>query len=76
MSDKHTKALWRKVFIRVCRDSGFKLPWDRAAHLTGDVVGVPAMLVWTAFPYLSVMQEIAVGAHPAAHDDSLAGASA
>lgn len=60
-----TRELWRQVFIRVCRDSGFQLPMERACHLTAQIVGTHPLMVWSAFPYMQVMHEIAAGTHPA-----------
>ena len=58
---KEDGAMRREVYIRICRDSGFSLPYDRAAALTGQVTNTHPMQVWAAFPYLSAMQEIATG---------------
>lgn len=60
------RELWRQVFIRVCRDSGFQLSAERACHLTGQIVGAHPLLVWSAFPSMEVMREIAAGSHPTA----------
>jgi len=54
----------QSLYIRVCRDSGWQLPYDRAAHLAGKVGGFHAMDVWIALPSLEVMMQIAAGDHP------------
>ena len=58
----------QQVYIRVCRDSGFRLGFDRAAHLAGKILGVSALEIWLAMPCIGVMMDIATGRHPAAHD--------
>jgi hypothetical protein len=65
-TEAETRELWRQVFIRVCRDSGFQLSFERACRLTGQIVGTHPLLVWSAFPCMEVMQAIAAGEHPAA----------
>lgn len=57
------KEFIRQLYIRVCRDSGFTLPFDRAAHLAGQVGGFTALDVWMCMPYMEVMVEIAAGTH-------------
>lgn len=66
MSARPDRETIQKLFIRVCRDSGFKLSADRAAVLTADIAGCHALDVWIALPSLDVMSDIAAGTHPAA----------
>lgn len=53
------------LYIRVCRDSLYKMPCEKAAHFAGKVGGFHAIDVWTAMPSLDVMMQIADGKHPA-----------
>lgn len=55
----------QQVYIRVCRDSGFKLDWIRATNLTASIVGKHPMDVWIAIGTIDVMEAIAQGEHPA-----------
>lgn len=57
----------QQLFIRLCRDSGFRLDGVRAARLTAAVLGIHPLDVWLAMPCLDVMNDIAAGKHPAAH---------
>ena len=52
------------IYIRICRDSGFQLEWDRAAHLTAAAIGISTWGVWLAFPSLDRMKAIALGTDP------------
>lgn len=65
--DKRRREDLQAVFIRVCRDSGFRLDYARAAQLAAKVLGAHPMDIWIALPSLDVMQQIAEGSHPAAH---------
>ncbi len=56
--------LVRDCFIRVCRDSKFMIGPLMAAELTASMVKTHPLLVWTAFPSFSVMEDIADGTHP------------
>ena len=49
----------------VCRDSGFQLSMDRAAHFAGNLLGIGAIGIWTAFGDLTNMTSIAAGTNPA-----------
>ena len=56
------------VFIRLCRDSAFTLPADRAASLAGVMLKCHPLEIWLAMPSYSAMEEIAAGTHPASGD--------
>lgn len=56
----------QKVYIRVCRDSGFKMDGVQAATLAAKVIGCSPLEIWLAMPSLNVMDQIAKGDHPAA----------
>lgn len=58
------------IYIRVCRDSGFGLDYIAAAQLAAKVVGIHPLDIWIAMPSLSVMEEIATGAHPSVRRDA------
>ena len=59
------RAEIQNLYIRVCRDSGFRLNYVAAAQIAASAGGFHPMDVWIAMPSLSVMQEIARGEHPA-----------
>lgn len=65
----HPRKTVQDVFIRVCRDSGFRLEATRAAHLAAKMLGISAFEVWTAMD-LDVMRRIASGEHPAARKET------
>lgn len=67
MGERPDRKTIQDIYIRICRDSGFQLSWDRAAHLAGQVGGFHALDVWNAMPSLDTMRQIAAGEHPAAH---------
>lgn len=56
----------QQLYIRVCRDSGFKLDLHRACALAAAAAGKHPMDIWLAMPSLDVMFEIAAGTHPTA----------
>lgn len=51
------------MYIRVCRDSGFKMEMTQAAHFAAKLLGIHPILIWTAFG-LDAMEAIANGTHP------------
>ena len=55
----------QKLFVRVCRDSRFKLGAAEAAHLAGSILGIGALGVWVNFASYDQMEAIAAGTHPA-----------
>lgn len=57
----------QQIYVRVCRDSGFKLDMHRACALAAAAVGKHPLDIWIAMPSLDVMAAIAAGTHPAAH---------
>ena len=60
----------RDVYIRVCRDAGFKMDAVRVAHFVGSMFKVSALEVAAAFPYIHVMVEVANGSHAALKEAS------
>ncbi len=58
------RAQAHKLFIRVCRDSGFQIDAGRAARLVGGILGEHPLSVWAAFPSFGDMSRIARGEHP------------
>jgi hypothetical protein len=55
----------QKAFIRVCRDSQFKIGAVNAACLVGMILNIHPLQVWLAMPSLDDMYRIAANAHPA-----------
>lgn len=58
------RKLIQDVYIRVCRDSNWNMPWDQAARFVADMLNIHPLAVGNAFPYIMTMQEIAAGIHP------------
>lgn len=56
------------TYIRVCRDSGWRFDYIRAAHFTAELIGISALEVWTHFSSLDMMEQIAKGEHPVVND--------
>lgn len=52
------------AYIRVCRDSGWRFDYIRAAHFTADLLKISALEVWTQFSSLDIMEQVAKGEHP------------
>jgi hypothetical protein len=66
IADLAERQLIQQLYIRVCRDSGFRFDAVRAAQFVGEMLNTSALVVWLAMPSFSVMEEIAAGRHPAA----------
>lgn len=60
------RKLVQQVFIRICRDSRFKIGVVRAASLTARTLGCHPLEIWLAMPDWNTMDLISVGMHPAA----------
>ncbi len=58
-----TRKLRQDVYIRVCKDSGYKLDSIQAATLAGKVLGCHPLEIWTAMDF-DLMERIANGTHP------------
>lgn len=58
------RELLQKIYIRICKDSGFQLDWYKACWLAAKVAGRHPIEMWQAMPSLGVMEEIAAGTHP------------
>lgn len=56
------------AYIRICRDSGWRMDYIRAAQFVADLYGISALEVWTTFGGLDIMQDIAQGKHPAVNN--------
>lgn len=56
----------QRLYVRVCRDSGYRLPYDRAAALVSGMMGRHSspLEIWLQFPSVATMIEIAEGRHP------------
>lgn len=61
---KTERNLVQGIFIRVCRDSGWKLDMYRAAALAAKMLGKHPMDIWIAMPDLKTMERVASGQHP------------
>lgn len=61
---KTDRELTQDIFIRVCRDSGWRLDMYRAAALAAKVLGKHPMDIWIAMPDLQTLERIASGQHP------------
>lgn len=69
LPDEVLEKMGRKTvtdaYIRVCRDSGFSLPFDRAAALVGKMLNITPLEVWLAVGTIETMKRVASGEHPA-----------
>ena len=54
----------QELYIRICRDSKFKIDWVQAAQLTASVLQITPLMVGLAFPYVERMRTIADGNDP------------
>lgn len=63
------RKLIQDVYIRVCRDSGFRESFTRAAKITATLLGIHPLQVWVAFGRLETMEEVAAGTHPAVREE-------
>lgn len=52
------------VYIRTCRDSGWRLDWALAAQVAAAVLGIGALDIWSAVGTIDNMKRIATGEHP------------
>lgn len=60
------RKLAQDVYIRVCKDSGFQLDLFTAVHLAAGALGISSMELWVRMGIdLAVMEQIALGKHPA-----------
>lgn len=64
-----SRELIQEIYIRICKDSGFKMDYIQAAILTANVLNADkyvthALEVWSAIGSFSLMEEIATGKHP------------
>ena len=55
------RRLMQQIFIRVCRDSGFRLGPVQAAILTGTICERHPLEVWLAMASSDLMERIASG---------------
>lgn len=52
------------TYIKVCRDSGFGLEWDRATHFVAVLLRISPFQVYIAFACMDRMKSIAAGTDP------------
>lgn len=61
-ADKRDRTI--RLYIRMCRDSGFRIPFNQAAALVGDILKTSALVVWAEMGLTILdMQTIAEGKH-------------
>ena len=60
----YTRKEIQDLYIRICRDSLFKMDYIRVAHFVADMLKISAIEVWMAFSNMSTMERIAAGTHP------------
>lgn len=66
MSSQKQRREMQQLFIRVCRDSGFRLDAVAAAQLAARASGCSPLDFWIAVGDLATMDAIASGGHPSA----------
>lgn len=54
----------QQLFIRICRDSGWRLSAVEAAKLAGSVLNIHPFEVYAAFGDMQIMDKVASGEHP------------
>lgn len=52
------------AYIRVCRDSGFKMNYLNAAHFAAKLISVHPIDIYSAIGSFEAMERIALGLHP------------
>ena len=57
------RGLTQQLFVRVCRDSGFRLSVAQACHFTAKLRKTSPIAVWVALGFDN-MERIANGTHP------------
>jgi len=62
-----TREEIQNIYIRICRDSGWRLSHTSAAILSAKVIGLHPLEIWCQFSDMDVMERIAKGEHPACH---------
>lgn len=63
-----TRKEIQMAYIRVCRDSGWRFDYIRAAQFVADLYKISALEVWTSFGDLGMMEKIAKGEHPSVNN--------
>jgi hypothetical protein len=58
------------LYVRTCRDSGFRMLVTDAAKITAHVLGIHPLSVMGAINFNN-MRKIAAGEHPACHSPAL-----
>lgn len=54
----------QNVYIRIARDSQFRMDHIEVAKLAGAVLALHPFEVYCTFPYMDVMKDVAEGNHP------------
>ena len=58
-----TRTLKQDVYIRICRDSGYQIEFDRAAAMAANILGCSPLDIWMSLGTDNMMA-IASGSHP------------
>lgn len=54
----------RTLYLRCAKDSRFQMDYIELAHFVARLLGADALLVWSTFPNLRAMEDVAAGTHP------------
>lgn len=60
----HSRKFVQDTFIRVCKDSGYKMDMVRAAQFTASVLDISSLEVWIHMGDMDNMERVANGTHP------------
>jgi len=60
---KYDRTTIQQLFIRICRDTKFKMSAIDAAYLAAKVLDCHPLEIWLAMPSFDTMEEIANGSH-------------
>ena len=52
------RTLHQDLYIRICKDSNFTLPYDIVAKMVGEILGTSALVVWLSMLCIDVMKEL------------------
>ena len=59
--ERSEQRLLQQLYLRICKDSGYRLDATRAAILAGQTAGVSPLLVWIAVGSFDCMERGARG---------------
>ena len=58
----------QNFYVRICKDSGWKIDYINAAKLAAGVLSLNTMEIWIAIGDLKTMEKISKGEHPVCRD--------